>query len=64
MLIVSFTEEERQLLLLSLASLSLDRPGFEYFAREISMKLQGEWTFDSFRESNAASRRPLPCDES
>jgi len=45
-------EEDRQLILLALALMSLRRPGFEYAAREAAKRLSGEEMFDSFRRSN------------
>ena len=59
-MIVDLTEEERQFVLLSLATLSLNRLGFEYFARRISAKLQGEEMFDRFRDSDPSTRTALP----
>lgn len=60
MLIISLTEEERQFVLLAIAVLSLDRLGFEHFAREIAVKFQGEKMFDSFREMNTPD--PEQCE--
>ena len=53
-------EEERQLLLLGLALMSLQRPGWEYACREASKRLNGLDMFDSFRTSNEDVVTPLP----
>lgn len=45
-------EEDRQLILLALALMSLRRPGWEYAAREAAKRLSGEEMYDSFRRSN------------
>lgn len=45
-------EEQRQLVILGLALMSLQRPGFEYACREISIRLGGEQMFDDLRKAN------------
>jgi hypothetical protein len=49
-------ESDRQLILLGLAVLSLQRPGFEYACREASKRFDGEKMFDLFRDANVAER--------
>jgi hypothetical protein len=42
------TEEERQAVLLALAKLAIERPGWVYFLRGIAGKLDGVEMFDEF----------------
>ncbi len=49
---IEIREEERQLVLLGLALMSIDRPGFEYACREASKTFGGEEMFDGFRKAN------------
>jgi hypothetical protein len=52
MFAVELPEEERQLLLLGLALMSIQRPGFEYACREAAKRLRGEEMYESFRACN------------
>lgn len=56
---IEISEEGRQLVLLGLAVLSLDRPGFEYACRAAAAPFDNDnETFDAFR-ANADLYRPL-----
>jgi hypothetical protein len=45
----ALAEEQRQLVLLAIAKLSLSRPGFDYALREIAQKLHGVTMYESFK---------------
>jgi hypothetical protein len=45
-------EEQRQLVLLALAILSLQRPGWDQVLRETARKFHGEEMYDSFVAAN------------
>jgi hypothetical protein len=51
-------EEDRQMIVLSLALCSLLRPGFLDATRRISEIFQAEEMFDNFREYNTDSVKP------
>jgi hypothetical protein len=46
---IEITEEERQLILLALASLEKERPGFDYALTEIAKKM-GESMYQEFKK--------------
>lgn len=48
-LIVNLNQAQRQLVLLSLAKLSLARPGFDHALGEVARKLLGTQTFEEFK---------------
>jgi hypothetical protein len=52
MITVEVPEEDRQLTLLALAVLSLERPGWEYACRQASKRFSGEALYDDFRAAN------------
>jgi hypothetical protein len=60
---VSLEEEDRQMLLLAIAELSLSRPGWAPYLRLIADKLCGPEMFERFRVLNAdrvkAERGPI-----
>lgn len=45
---VSVDEADRQMILLALAHLVVERPGWEYTTREISKQFHGEPMYDDF----------------
>lgn len=55
-----FDVSDRQLVLLALAQLALDRPGFDFATREIARRLHGEEVFDNFKALNADRFKSLP----
>jgi hypothetical protein len=60
---MTFTEEERQALLLSLAKLSVERPGWENFLHGIACKMDDviagrARTYDKLREIHADTDTP------
>ena len=57
--VVAFAEEERQAVLLALAKLSLERPGWDYFLNSIAIKMDNVKNdraemFESFRQTSRA----------
>lgn len=54
---VDLDESDRQFILLGLAVMSLDRPGFADFARTVATKFQGLDMLESFISSNRDERK-------
>lgn len=52
-IMVSVDEGERQVILLALAELALERPGWDYMLGELAERFQGRPMFDGFKHSNA-----------
>jgi len=48
--IVELSEDERQMILMALGRLAVDRPGFEWFIGQIADKLQGRERFQGFKD--------------
>jgi hypothetical protein len=60
---VTLDEGERQMLLLALAQLALDRPGWEWTLGELAEKYQGREMFNEFMRLNKdrwEARPPAP----
>jgi hypothetical protein len=49
---IALDEPQRQMVLLAIALMSLDRPGWEMASRELAKVFGGEEMYDSFRASN------------
>jgi len=50
-------EEDRQLLLLGLAVLAIQRPGFKYACGEVAKKYHGEQMFEDFIRYNTPVKK-------
>lgn len=48
--IVELSEDERQMILMGLGRLAVDRPGFDWFIGQIADKLQGREMFQRFKD--------------
>jgi hypothetical protein len=56
---VDLEETDRQFVLLGLAVLSLDRPGFADYARRVAEKFDGLEMLESFIRSNRDERKDI-----
>ncbi len=57
-LVVTVSEEQRQALLLALAKLTLERPGWDDFLAGIAERLQGRAMFEQFKEIHRRATGP------
>ncbi len=60
---ITIDEGDRQLVLLSLATLALHRPGFDYALYRLADKLVGTQMYEMFKElDNDGIKKPEPLD--
>lgn len=61
-MLIDLTEDERQVILLALAHLAVERPGWDHYLTGVARRLQGEVLFTEFRayHTQGVSQAPFP----